>query len=490
MTRCIAGYLLTISSLCAFLAAGQNAKSTAPQVLRTFQLVATNSEGQPILDLKPGEIQASDEGKRHPLAFLRLLRASAAPAPALGSGDVSNRSADRFSSSVLILLDLLNANLNERGSAWDETIEALAKQQRADSIFLILLTPDAGVYPVRSWTAASGLTDLTSTTTVPSAPVLQPWTVEARQLLDQALKAVERVKPVSFSDPANAVRPTYQGLILLGRQYAAMPGQKRIIWVSHGIPTSARTYAGPVDFLPELKKVTAEYNELGIAVYTVHQIDSYNSSVDSQTLQTFPPLTGGRWFEQGSIGPALAQAQADSRGTYLAGYYVPAGEVDGKLHKLRASASRTGVRILAPSGYTAIQPEQIGKIDLNLVRIRPFDTPDIGFQANLDTSRVPGRFQIRIDLGDLFLQRRGLSYTGSLAFVFIYLDEEGKQIGSSPINLGVDLSQEQFDAATKDGYPVTVERTLPAETRKVRILAQDPATGIAGSLTVPIPGLP
>ena len=277
----------------------QSPKPEPTQILRTIQLVATEANGSPITDLRPEEIQLTDEGKRYPLSFTRLLR-TAPPdllAPTgVGPRAFSNRDHSQFSSSTLVLLDLLNANITERGAAWNETDKSLETMETADNVFLFLLTPDVNLFPVHAWQPPVAPGDQ-----APAPESSIPWTRRIRQLLDQSLREVERIKPTDLTAaPGLTAEPTYRALSILAEQYAALPGQKRIIWVTHGMPL---TVVGPngtvyMDFNPLLKQTGAEFSRLGIALYTVHQLDRSTPGVDSQeTLQGLPPLTGGRWFE-------------------------------------------------------------------------------------------------------------------------------------------------------------------------------------------------
>src|ERR1700683_5367399 len=72
------------------------------QIPRSFRLVATGANGQPVTDLRPEEIQLSDDGKRYPLVSARLLRVAPLPA-ALGPREFSNRGSERLSACTLIL---------------------------------------------------------------------------------------------------------------------------------------------------------------------------------------------------------------------------------------------------------------------------------------------------------------------------------------------------------------------------------------------------
>ncbi len=478
MAARVAGYLLILSAFGtrAPLAA-QSPQPDPTQIFRSFRFVATGTNGQPVTDLRRQEIRVSDEGHREPLVFMRLL--SAPTAAALGPGEFSNRAHDQFSASTIILLDLLNANITERGAAWYETNQLLEGLDHAENVFLFLLTPDASLYAVHAWPGPGA----------PAEPSSAPWTRQVRQLLDQALHKVERIKPIDLTAaPGLTVEPTYRGLAMLGRQYAAVPGQKRIIWVTHGIPLAVPGLSSEyVDFTPLLKQAAAEFRQLGIEIYTVHQQDRSNPGINSQeTLQLLPPLTGGRWFENDAVGHAFTQAQADARGTYQAAYYAPAKDDNGKFHKLRVSTTRKGVRILAEQGYTAEPAEAIARNNLGLVESRSLETPDIGLRASLDTSGERTRFQIRVDPRDLLLQHGEHAYTGALTLVLLYSHADGSPNVPEVQKVNMRLTQEQLDAAMKDGYPAGGGQTVPAGTRQIRVVVQDAATGMAGSLDIPI----
>jgi hypothetical protein len=197
-------------------------------------------------------------------------------------------------------------------------------------------------------------------------------------------------------------------------------------------------------------------------------------------------LTGGRSFENEAAGRAIVEAQTDSSATYLVGYYPANADADGKFHDLGVSTTRKGVRILAPGGYTADPLTEIEQSVLGMAVSSGFDTEDIGLRVVIDTSGKTTHFQIYINPGDLFLQRSGRSRTGNLLLSFAYLNAGGPQIATEPVSVNVSLTSDQFDAAVKSGYLIDVDQTVPAGTSKVRIVVQDAATGITGSLSVSI----
>jgi VWFA-related protein len=327
----------------------QSATPDPAQAVRTFRFVATDAKGQPVTDLRPDEVQVSDGGKHDRLAFSRLLL-PALPAPAaLGPREFSNRAGGQLATSTLILIDLFNASFTEHSTAWDQTIQTLEKLESSENVFLFLVAPDASLFAIHAPGA-------------PTEPPSGPWTRQIRDLLDQGLRTVEKLKHADSADADVIASLTDQALKTLGAQYAALPGQKRLIWVTRGMPLTVIGPNGPLPlvFQPLLQQTAEEYRQLGIQIYTVHQKESNTSNVDrAKALDSLAPLTGGRSFEDEAVGRAIAEAQTDARAAYEAGYYTNDKDADGKLHKLRVSTTRKGARILAADGYTAEPLETI-----------------------------------------------------------------------------------------------------------------------------------
>lgn len=444
---------------------------------RTFRFVATGPKGEPVTDLKPEEVQITDNGKRQPLLFAHLLGSGDGAGPAaLGPRELSNHGHEELFSSTLLLLDLLNANIDERGAAWNETVQAVSALESAGNVYLYLLAPDATLYPVHAWNsreAASG----------PPA-----WPGDAKALLSAALGKVERIKPTELTAaPGLTVEPTYNAFRLLAQQYAALPGQKRIIWATHGLPM---TIVGPngtvyADFHAELRALAQEFVELGISVYTVHQLDRSTTGIGTdETLQTLAPLTAGRWFENDAVERALTQARADARATYQAAYAVTAKEIDGKFHKLRASCTRKNVRILPEEGYIAAPPQDMAKSRLDLATSRPYDTPDIGLRAAISNGDKAGtlHFEIGVDVRDLAFEHTGSSSAGQFSTSILFFNSSGAHVPAAPAVTQLNFSQDQLDAALKNGYRIASDQAVPPGAARGRIVVQDNLSGLAGSL--------
>jgi hypothetical protein len=325
-----------------------------------------------------------------------------------------------------------------------------------------------GLFPIHPWTTLGVKTESPS----------GPWTRQIADLLKQGLQTAGKLKHVKSADYNANADLTYQTLKGLGGQYAALPGQKRLVWVTRRMPL----------IQTQLDQTGAEFRQFGIPIYTVHEEDraTENALRSGDGDSSLALLTGGRSFENEAAARAIAEAQTDAAATYLAGQYPAEPDADGKFHEFRVSTTREGVRILAPSGYTADPLTEIERSALGVAVSSAFDTQDIGLRAAIDTTGNTTHFRIYVDSHDLFLQRSGPSQTGKLLLSFVYFNAAGPQIATEPVSVNVNLSSDQFDAAIKSGYSIDVDQTVPAGTSKVRIVVQDAATGITGSLSVPI----
>ena len=374
------GLLSTLPSLSA-----QSAKLNPGQGILTLRFVATDASGQPIADLRTEEIHVSENGKRYTLAFSRsLLLAPPAAPPALGPHEYSNRAGIAVPASTLLLIDLFNADFTDHSTVFDQTIQTLGKQESPEDVFVFFLAPDASIVPVHAWNPSG----------IPSSG---DWPRRIRDLLDEGLRTVSKIKATHPADSNQIAAITHQALKLMGDRYSELPGPKRLIWVTRGMPLIVTGPKGPqpLVFQSLLQQTGAEFRGLGIPVCTVHQRVKQAANVFmANAVDSLAKLTGGRNFEDEAVERAIAAAQSDARGAYETGVYTDDKDADGKFHPLRVSTTRKGAHILAADSYLAEPWETIDQRNLELVQGRPFDTPDIGLRVGMETSEKTTHFQI------------------------------------------------------------------------------------------------
>jgi len=90
--------------------------------------------------------------------------------------------------------------------------------------------------------------------------------------------------------------------------------------------------------------------------FTVTPVALLESRKAQPRMQRLAEETGGRYYDvskKDTAAGVFAQIEEDLRSLYVAGFYVPEGDRDGKFHQLQVETTRAGVKIRARKGYIA-----------------------------------------------------------------------------------------------------------------------------------------
>lgn len=471
--------LLRRLPLAAFLCIGSAtivAQSAPPLI--TLQVTALDSHGQPVNDLQTADFRVADGGKPEAPVFSRFLAATKPPAP-LKPNEFSNRTGDPIAHSTVILFDLLNADLTERGRSWNEIVQTLQHLEPNDHFYLYLLTREATLFPVHPLPANE---EEASSADAHRAKEDAPWAKEVEPLLNRAMNAVNRLELQELRVDVDArVQATFRAVRQLTEQMTPLPGRKSLVWLTKGVPVSDVGLDHQLkDNMPLIRQFATELNRADIPVYTVDQSPGVGPQGSRDSLEAISSLSGGRYFTSDSTGLAITQSVTDARAAYQIGFYPAAKNRDGKSHKLRVTSVRKGVQVRAREDYQVDPNTTTAQEGFENASMAPFDDPGIGLRVTVS----PGpnepkltRFQIEVDPADLLIAPTSASL--ELGFV----DDDGtgktKAILTSP-----------FDASPENGrIELTKDRALPPTVKRVRIVVVDLRTGSAGSLNVPIANL-
>jgi len=308
--------LVLAASLAAFPQTGARIK---------LNVVAFDSHEQVVSDLTSQDFQVSDQGKpQHIVSFYR----NGDPQGTLNN--VAN--VPQAAPPVVILFDLLNDGLGNRGYGTLEIIQALEHLESSDSLYLYLLTSQ-GAQPVRGLPSPQEH----------NPPEKTPWTGHIKPLLENAIEH-------AYALPGNGI-PALE-LESLGAALRPFPGRKNLIWMTRGVPlsTSYRSGGGrPLDNSSLVNRVAATLDQDGVTLSSVHQGNNVGNG-DLDTLEQFADLTGGKVYAN-DLEKAVKEVMAASRSGYVIEYEAP--PPDGKYHKIRVTCSRKGVRFQTKAGYYA-----------------------------------------------------------------------------------------------------------------------------------------
>ena len=479
--------------------------------LLDLNVIALDSRGQPVRDLTADDFQITDAGKPQKISFFRVNRAGEHQEPgfSLGPHDFSNRTAGQPRGATVILLDMLNMGFGARGYAANQLEHDLPLLADAGSVYLYVVSVDGAVFPVHDVRPPAPPGEDTGSQPEPASA---HWNQRAKPMLDNVIHAVTKVRSVDI-DVFTRILLTFHALETLGARVAAIPGRKNIIWATDGVPIflgELRSDIGqPIDFTPEIRKLSEALDRSFISLYPVRQImmgrpDNIGATSDGDgatggggtglseiaTMDLLADLTGGRRSSDKVIGAAIQQSLRDLNFSYQIGYFPPGTNFDDKFHKLRVTTARKGVRIQAKAGYYAWKMEA-GSRSSDAFRATanaPLDAAEIGLRASVapDPAKAGATIlTLRIDAQDVSLISDGDRFTGQLRLMVAEYAENGAVSSTPAAPLDIRFTAAQRDAALKDGIVVT-ESVPPGETvNRLRVMVFDRGSNGIGSVTIP-----
>jgi VWFA-related protein len=270
----------------------------------TLNVVAFDSSGHPVSDLTSADLKVTDQGKAQ---TIRFFRRNTEKAP------------------VVLLFDLLNDNLGNRGYGTQAIVHALEPLESSDSVYLYLLTGEAAIKPVRALPGRGERGD----------PEKTPWTQHIRPLLDIAMNNVYGLR----GEGLNRIDVSYAAIDALASTMSPREGRKNIIWITHGVPDAVESGA--------LRQLATTLDKRGV---TLNSVDLGSDPVTGSrvTLEQLAELTGGAVYTN-DIDKAVTEVMAGGRSDYTIRYDAP--QPDGKYHKVRVTTARKGIKFHVKQGY-------------------------------------------------------------------------------------------------------------------------------------------
>lgn len=460
-----------------------------------LNVVAVDARGQSVVDLTRDDFQVYDAGKLQRIASFHRNDVKPLHVLPRGPDEISNRAGTPLTRATVILLDLLNAQFDDRAYAAGQLIPALQHVEASESLFFYILAMNGSLYPVHA------LPDPDT----PARAAARPWTDEVKPLVDEAARKLFTLRPMNLLVDER-VRMTYDALETLAARIGETPGRKSIIWISHGMPISIGGRAGAfdeIDYTPLLQRLTSTLDRANVAVYPVRLPGSLAPAAantagagmaSTETLEQFAGLTGGHAFGTVDIPGALAQAANDARMSYLLAFEPGLDKWDGKYHKLRVTCSRKGVRLQTKQGYYAFAGDAHDgdqeKAAIRAAISSPFDVPEIGLYARLtpDGKTPQGMtLSLRVDAADIQLVREGEQLVAQMGVEFSGYLADGSSESTAAGTFTVRLKEEQREQAMQKGLLLERHVDLPPTIRKIRAIVYDCASGAIGSLTLRAP---
>ena len=208
----------------------------------------------------------------------------------------------------------------------------------------------------------------------------------------------------------------------------------------------------------------------------------------TDTMSRLADLTGGQvLYNANGIEDSIRKALDDAALTYTLGFYPAQEEQDGAWHKLKVQVNKPGVRVRYREKYFASRTlaEASDRPTLSELLKGPLDATQLELITETMPDRErPGSWQVRasVDLHDVHLENQNNTWSGAVDVSFFI---EGSKTART-ITKRVEIPDAQLAAALEKGIAVNDSIAVNGPAGELRIVAQDLATGAAGTVTVPL----
>ncbi|MGH9476600.1 MAG: VWA domain-containing protein [Terriglobales bacterium] len=488
-------------------------------------------------NLTQRDFTISDQGKPRSIGVFSLHAAATAPAAA-GAKPLSP---DTFSnlpqfgatpprSITIVLLDNLNtlygstAEPNNSKPRWMEDL-ALANDRNHLAQYLQHLQPQdrVAIYGLRHQLHI--LCDFTCSRSqllalvkgYDTGSVTSRTMVEPDALWDRALPAIDKPSDAArmrLAGAANENRSaeTLAALRAVAAHVANVPGRKNLVWLTSDLTVSPKAMARiltPADIAVypiDGRGLLAA--RVPVSVMSGSEDEDNVSGAAGFNTPSAAPLppglvqmdelaerTGGRAFvNTNNLTGAIRSAVEDSQITCTLGFYVNASDLDGKFHMLKVKIDRKGLRLRYARSYLAYEsqsPSQ-GRDQAGIVSAlrSPLASSAIPVFARVQRANQPAPGTLRItgdvDLHNVRLVQQGAVRTGSVSIAVFLQNQAGQVLQHSENTIHMRWTASAYGRELQSGlmFRQTVQPASGAT--MLRIVVQDPATSLVGTVIIPL----
>jgi VWFA-related protein len=500
---------ISLVFLAAAIASAQDVPTfSAGTKLVQVDVVARSKDG-PAAGLTKEDFTVLDNGKRQKISFfsIRSNRTSGSVSTPLPAGAVSNRTERDDEGSphaTVLLIDQKNTLQVNQAFAIQRIVKFVqTRRNKSDRIGIYTFGKDGKLQIVQDLTDDGELLSRAANSLKAQDPSYRSPDVTG--MPDRA--ATEHIELLI----RERAMDTKQVLEAVVKHLASVPGRKSLIWVSVGFPLTWPPQPGPLaadlDYNPDMDQTARLLNDANVALYAVDARglqgtlelasrgrDGYPAGLD--TMAKLSGLTGGLLFtNDNGIEDLIQTAVADGEFTYTLGFYPTEEAQDGAWHNLKVEVAKPGVRVRYRETYFASKtmpaptaaPAANGHPTLEALIRDPLDASQVRLVAEtMPDPAKPGFRQVHVsvDLHDIHLEKQDDMWVGG---VDVSLSIEGSRTART-ITTKVKIPDGLLAGALEKGIAVNDSIEADSQAARLRIVAQDRATGAVGSIRVPLNG--
>jgi VWFA-related protein len=399
------------------------------QTLRTntrlvvVDVVAADSKGQPVPDLKASDFTLLEDGKPQKISGFNFEHSGATlsqtPQIQLPPSVVTNAPKFQSNSLNVILFDVANGDFTEHVYARDQLLKFLngAALDRPVAIFALQ-------------TQLKLLHDFSTDNKALSAAVAK-YRPPAKNNNSESMesRASAFATRGDYHTSQRDIENTLNQLNVLAKVLAGYPGRKNLIWLSESFPlvlfpetdnqlhmdgqslrsqitgpgsqanppsTQQNLQASPImnSYAALVKKVSDALMAAQVAVYPVDAgaLGKDDHLASQHTMDNMAESTGGKSFKNSNdLVLGLRTGIEDGSTYYTLTYYPENKNWDGQFRRIQVKSDRGNISLRYREGYYAVDPEKINKEDSDAVaenfsRMLELDAPaatQVVFQAQV-----------------------------------------------------------------------------------------------------------
>jgi VWFA-related protein len=487
------------------------------------RVVVQNKQGEPVANLSKDDFTLLDEGRPQQISFFRTETSRAAPVTSLHlpPNVFSNRLETVSSGATAILLDGLNTQFADQVYARQQILKFLQQLNGGERVAIYVM--GRGPRVLQDFTAdpsalVKAITSYTGNAKASlEAPLYDP-AVTGPDHFESWLGELSFGLHDYYSDD-RAFR-TVRALIAIANHLEPLPGRKNLIWVSGSFPVSLsgtsvpapkKVAAGSRDAWPEFERAARAFNRANLAIYPVDArglmaVQDYVGPItrpelrnpdtsEFANMQMLADRTGGRTFyNNNDLATALRRAVDDSRLVYVLGYYPTHKDWNGKFHRIAVQVMHPDVELNYRHGYFA-QPDEPAdswyrEQVLDAALWSPVEAATLGLTVAVRKA-AEGRLDLALQLEphEIALQHKQDKWECRLDIWLVQLDHKEHHLNTDARTNNLALDQATYERVMQANGLMVLEHVNPApEAMLLRILVRDIASGVLGSVTVPLRG--
>lgn len=487
--------------------------------LVVVDVVATDSRGQVIADLKADELKLLEDGKTQKISnftFHPPGKTDAIASTPLPANVVTNAPSFQASSLNVMLLDTLNGDFGEQAYVKDQLLKYLSQARLS--------------HPIALFAMENHLVMLHDFTTDPAAlkSSVEKFRAPARFISGET--ATSRAS--AFTTFGNAhtserdIETTLNQLNALAKTLSGYPGRKNLIWLSEGFPinlfpdntlkTSSTSCndascssglarasvegTGQGDYKNYaflIKKVSDALMNAQIAVYVVDAgaVGKDERMASHDTMRDMADRTGGKAFiATNDLAGSMRNSVDDGSTYYTLEYYPDNKKWDGQFRTIQLKSGRANVSLRYRQGYYALDPEKINQADSdalaeNFSRALELDAPaatQVVFQAQVQPPSEKSKkvvINFHIDPRTLAFEHKegGMEFARLSCTVWAYgKDKDKPTMSNGTVNANLKASEYQ-QVMQQHFLPCDRQLDLKPGTYSLRMGVLDRATNKIGT---------